>query len=147
MKVLIQRVKSANVRIQGVVKGEIGRGFVVFVGVAKGDSPQQANLLAKKTANLRVFPDQNDRMNLSIQDIHGEALVISQFTLYANAQKGNRPSFVRAAAPEDAECLYNHYIDALAMYVLPENVQTGQFRASMQVSLINDGPVTLEIEA
>jgi D-tyrosyl-tRNA(Tyr) deacylase len=147
MKVLIQRVQSASVKVDNSVKGQIGAGLLVFVGVAQGDTIPQAELLAKKTANLRIFPDDQDRMNRSVKDMQGEVLVISQFTLYASTAKGNRPSFVQAAQPEVAEKLYKHFIDALASHIPQGKIQTGQFRASMQVSLINDGPVTIEIEA
>lgn len=147
MKLLIQRVTQAHVCIAGVITAQIGQGMVVLIGVAAGDTPAQANSLAHKTAHLRIFGDKQDRLNRSLQDIEGEALVISQFTLCADTSKGHRPSFIAAAPPDLAEALYQTYVDALARLLNPGNVKTGRFRASMQVSLTNDGPVTLALSA
>jgi len=147
MKVLIQRVSQASVAVDAAPTGQIGRGLVVFVGVKEDDCPRDAGTLAYKTANLRIFPDEQDRMNLSLLDIDGEALVISQFTLYADTRKGHRPSFVQAAPPTEAEALYDHYVQQLATLLSPDKVKTGRFRASMQVALVNDGPVTISIES
>ena len=119
----------------------------MFVGIKEGDSAAQAVTLAHKTACLRIFPDEQDRMNRSLLDIAGEALVISQFTLYADTRKGHRPSFVQAANPAHAEFLYDTYVAELTKILLPGKVRTGRFRASMQVALINDGPVTIAISA
>lgn len=145
MKVLIQRVSRAQVSIQGSVHGNISRGLVVFLGVRQADTDADAETLARKTAQLRVFPDEQDRMHLSLRDIGGQALVISQFTLYADTRKGARPSFTAAAAPAPAEARYHHFVQALADIIGNTNVQTGRFRHNMQVELVNDGPVTIEI--
>lgn len=145
MKALIQRVKQGSVTIDGIVKGEIQRGYVVLLGVKTGDNIDDARKLAKKTVNLRIFSDKNDRMNLSIIDISGEILVISQFTLYADTRKGNRPSFIRSGEPELAKQLYQEYISALRRELSDTRVQTGTFGASMEVKIINDGPVTIEL--
>ena len=145
MKALVQRVRRGSVSIDGNITGRIGRGFVVLLGVKTDDTEEDARYLAHKTANLRVFPDSEDKMNVSLLDVQGEALVISQFTLYADTRKGNRPSFVRAAPPEKAEALYGVYVDALRRIVGETRVATGTFRAMMQVELVNDGPVTVEL--
>jgi D-aminoacyl-tRNA deacylase len=145
MKTIIQRVSRANVKINDEITGKIDKGIVVFVGVTHKDTLADAISIAQKTANLRIFPDAQDRMNRSVLDIAGGALVISQFTLYADTRKGNRPSFVQAAAPDHAEKLYDAYTETLRAILGPDRVQTGRFRASMQVDLINDGPVTIQI--
>ncbi len=145
MRALVQRVTSARVRVDDDVVGEIGRGFVVLLGVASGDTSQHARLLAEKTAKLRVLEDDAGKMNLSLLDIDGEALVVSQFTLYADARKGRRPSFVRAAPPLDAERLYELYVEALREAGL-STVETGVFAAKMHVELTNDGPVTIMLD-
>ena len=147
MKALVQRVSEGSVAIDGAVKASIGRGYVILLGVKQGDSEADAWYLAEKTANLRVFPDEQDKMNLSIMDIKGQALVISQFTLYADTRKGNRPSFIQAGPPEIAEDLYNKYAAALAAIMGPARVATGTFRAMMKVTIINDGPVTIELSS
>ena len=131
--------------VDGRVTGEIGRGFVVLLGVRHGDTEAAARYLAEKTANLRIFPDAQDKMNLSLFDVGGSALVISQFTLYADTRKGNRPSFVDAAPPELAEHLYEDYVAHLRRLLGEGRVATGVFRAMMQVELTNDGPVTIEL--
>lgn len=145
MKALIQRVSRGAVRIDGSCVGEVGRGFVVLLGVRAEDTETDARTLAQKTASLRVFPDADGKMNLSLQDIAGGVLVISQFTLYADTRKGNRPSFIGAGPPALAEHLYQVFIDALRAGLGPERVATGRFGASMQVELVNDGPVTIEL--
>ncbi len=145
MKALIQRVSQGRVTVEGRVTGEIGRGFVVLLGVRQNDTDDAARFLAEKTANLRVFADQQDKMNLSLADIGGCALVVSQFTLYADTRKGNRPSFVTAAPPELAERLYEAFIGHLRKILGEGRVATGVFRARMQVELVNDGPVTIEL--
>lgn len=145
MKLLIQRVAHGWVSVGGEIVGRIGRGFVILVGVRTGDSTEDAGTLARKTAALRIFPDDEGRMNRSLVDIGGEALVISQFTLYADTHKGNRPSFILAGDPAVAEFLYKTYIDRLSALLGPERVQTGRFGAEMQVELVNDGPVTIEL--
>jgi D-tyrosyl-tRNA(Tyr) deacylase len=145
MKVLIQRVTRGSVSIGGETVGRIGRGFVILVGVRTGDTEADTATLARKTAALRIFPDSEGRMNHSLADIGGAALVISQFTLYADTRKGNRPSFVRAGDPAAAACLYEAYVDGLRALLGSELVQTGRFGAEMQVDLVNDGPVTIEL--
>lgn len=147
MKVLIQRVTRASVTIDGQVTGRIARGYVVLLGVKNGDTEENALYLANRTVNLRIFSDANDKMNLSIQDINGEILVVSQFTLYADTRKGNRPSFINAAPPDIAEALYNSYVAALRRALGDARVATGTFRAAMSVEIINDGPVTIELSA
>lgn len=145
MKALIQRVSSGNVSVNGETIGKIGRGYVVLLGVRTGDTDEDARRLAAKTVSLRVFPDENDRMNLSLHDIQGEILVVSQFTLYADTRKGNRPSFINAAPPETAETLYNVYVATLRKMLDPSRVATGTFRSMMSVEIFNDGPVTVEL--
>jgi len=145
MKTLIQRVKCGSVTIDGAITGTIGQGFVILVGVRTGDTVEDARKLAQKTVSLRIFSDANDRMNLSIADINGEILVISQFTLYADTRKGNRPSFIRAGDPDLANSLYEEYIAALRRELGDTRIQTGQFGASMEVKIVNDGPVTIEL--
>ena len=141
MKLVIQRVTSASVEVDNKVVGKIGNGFLVLFGVEKMDTKEQADFLAEKLCNLRVFGDENDKMNLSIKDIEGELLIVSQFTLYADCRKGNRPSFVKAATPNIANELYEYFLDRCKKYV--KSVQKGIFGADMKVSLLNDGPVTI----
>jgi len=145
MRVVIQRAKRGEVRVEGEVVGRIDEGLVVLVGVRRGDIPEDADYLAKKTVNLRIFPDEQGKMNRSLKDIGGEALVVSQFTLYAETRKGNRPSFTEAADPDLGKRLYEHYVERL----LDEGVevQTGVFGAMMEVDLVNDGPVTIIIDS
>jgi len=142
---LIQRVSRGRVKVGSETVGEIGRGFVVLLGVRHGDAEQDAEALARKTIALRVFADNEDRMNRSLQDIGGEVLVISQFTLYADTRKGNRPSFINAAEPALAELLYETYVSALRAALGDARVATGRFGAMMDVELVNDGPVTIEL--
>jgi D-tyrosyl-tRNA(Tyr) deacylase len=144
MRIVVQRVTRASVTIDGDVVGAIGPGLLCLVGIGEGDTEEEAHWLAHKTANLRIFADQDDRMNLSVKDIGGEVLVVSQFTLYANTRKGFRPSFVGAAPPKIAEPLVDLYTDAVRKENVP--VETGVFGASMDVSLENDGPVTIILE-
>ncbi|MDI6775312.1 MAG: D-aminoacyl-tRNA deacylase [Verrucomicrobiota bacterium] len=147
MKALVQRVQRSSVMMDGQVAGRIGRGFVVLLGVKGDDTEKDARYLAQKTANLRVFPDADGKMNISLQDIRGEVLVVSQFTLYADTRKGNRPSFVQAAPPEKAEALYKVYVDSLRKILDESRVATGMFRAMMLVEIVNDGPVTIELRS
>ena len=126
------------------IVGKINQGFVVLLGVSNEDTKENADYLVKKLLNLRVFSDNDDKMNLSIKDIEGELLIVSQFTLYANCKKGNRPSFIEAAKPEHAKPLYEYFINECRKENL--NVQTGEFGADMQIELINDGPVTILLE-
>ena len=141
MKFVIQRVKDANVTTDGVIIGQIENGYLVFVGVSDTDTLEIADKMVKKMLNLRIFQDENGKTNLSLQDVNGSLLIISQFTLYADCRKGNRPSFVRAGSPEHANHLYEYIIAECAKEI--ENVQTGSFGADMKVSLINDGPFTI----
>lgn len=144
MKLVIQKVSNAKVEVKKNVVGEIEEGFLVLVGVGKGDTKEQADFLAEKLCNLRVFNDENKKMNLSIKDINGELLIVSQFTLYADCKKGNRPSFVKAEEPKIANELYEYFINECKKYV--KKVENGIFGANMQVSLLNDGPVTIILE-
>ena len=145
MRVIVQRCSRAEVRIDGAVVGSIGRGFMLLVGVTEGDTRAQADLLAKKVAQLRVFEDAEGKMNLALKDVGGAILSISQFTLYADCKKGNRPSFVKAARPETAAPLYDYFNQVLrTQYDL--QVETGQFGADMKVDFINDGPVTILLD-
>jgi D-tyrosyl-tRNA(Tyr) deacylase len=139
MRAVVQRVSRARVTVDGETTGEIGRGLLVLLGIRRGDTAEQADRLARKLLALRVFEDDEGRMNRSVTDIDGEVLCVSQFTLYGDARKGNRPSFVDAAPPEEAEPLYERVRAALG-------AAGGVFGASMQVSLTNDGPVTLLLE-
>lgn len=145
MIALVQRVSSAAVRVEGEVVGEIGRGLLVLLGVVRGDTEAEGEWLADKTAALRVFPDDDGKMNRSVRDVEGDILVVSQFTLAGDARKGTRPSYVRAAPPEIAEPLYEAYTAAVSAR-LGRPVPTGVFGATMEVSLVNDGPVTLWLE-
>lgn len=145
MKAVVQRAARGSVTIDGKITGRIGRGFVVLLGIRTGDTEENARYLARKTANLRIFADENGRMNLSIMDIHGEILVVSQFTLYAATEKGNRPSFLEAAEPDRASPLYETYVKTLQTLLGEGRVATGSFGADMEVEIINDGPVTIQL--
>ena len=145
MRALIQRINNGSVSVdQRIVAAVIGSGLMIFLGVGHEDNQEKAVLLAKKIANLRIFGDENGKMNLSILDIQGQAIVVSQFTLYADTKKGNRPSFINAANPEKADQLVNYFADQLRSFGIP--TQQGEFAAHMIVSLVNDGPVTIWIE-
>jgi len=147
MKALIQRVSQGRVLVDGKLTGEIESGFVVFLGIKQGDTENDAKYLAEKTAALRIFPDENDRMNFSIMEAKGAVLVISQFTLHADTRKGNRPSFIMAATAEDAKHLYEFYIDSLKRILGNDRIAAGVFQAKMQVEIFNDGPVTIELKS
>ncbi len=142
MKAVIQRVSRAEVRVDGEVVGKIGEGYLILVGVMNGDTVNEAQLLARKTANLRIFTDENDKMNRSILDIDGEVLAVSQFTLCADVHKGNRPSFIESAPPQEANALYEAFCSALSENGV-RKVEKGVFGAHMEVSLLNNGPVTI----
>lgn len=142
MKAVIQRVKYAQVSVDGKTVGKVGEGYMILVGVQAGDADADAEILARKTANLRVFTDENEKMNRSILDIDGEILAISQFTLCADVKKGNRPSFIGAAEPCEADRLYNLYCDELLKNGV-RKVEKGVFGAHMEVELLNNGPVTI----
>jgi len=144
MKAVIQRVKESSVSVEGNIIGSIQKGLLILLGVAKGDQEAEAEYLSEKIAHLRIFEDENGKMNRSILETGGEALVISQFTLLGDYRKGRRPSFIDAAEPDDAIRLYEYFANRLKDKGIP--VQTGKFRAMMDVFLINDGPVTLIIE-
>ena len=146
MRIVLQRCSRAEVRIDGQVVGSIGKGFMLLVGVMDGDTKAEADLLAKKVAQMRVLEDAEGKMNLALKDVGGAILSISQFTLYADCKKGNRPSFIRAARPEVAEPLYDYFNSVLRMqYGL--QVETGRFGADMKVDFINDGPVTILLDS
>lgn len=145
MRAVIQRVSEAKVMVDGQVVGRIEKGFLVLLGVGKGDTLEDAAYLARKIANLRVFTDSAGKMNLALADVGGEVLAVSQFTLYGDARKGNRPSFIEAAAPDDGRRLYEQFCDLLVQQGL--HVEQGIFQAHMDVHLVNDGPVTIWIDS
>jgi len=145
MKIVIQRVSSASVIIDSKVVAEIQKGLLVLIGIEDADNQEDINWLTTKIANLRIFEDEDQVMNLSINDIQGEILVVSQFTLHALTKKGNRPSYIKAAKPEIAIPLYENFVQQLENE-LGKKVQTGQFGADMKVALVNDGPVTIIID-
>lgn len=145
MRVVIQRVKEARVEIDGAVSGEIGKGLLILQGIEDADTTEDADYLVKKIVALRVFDDSEGVMNLSVKDIDGELLVVSQFTLHASTKKGNRPSYIKAARPEKAIPLYEYFKKSLYRAMVKET-KSGIFGADMQVSLINDGPVTIIID-
>ena len=144
MKLVVQRVKKAEVKVDGNIIGKIDKGFFVLIGIKVGDTKEQADYLVKKLCNLRVFSDENDKMNLSIKDVKGKLLIVSQFTLYGDCSQGNRPSFIEAARPEEANPLYEYFCNQCELNNI--EVQKGIFGADMKVELINDGPVTIIIE-
>lgn len=146
MIVVIQRVSEASVKIEGEIAGEIGQGLLILVGIVQEDSEEDMDWLCKKIINLRIFQDEENKMNLSLQDVQGDILLISQFTLHASTKKGNRPSFMEAAKPDTAIPLYEQFIQKLEI-ALDKTIQTGEFGADMKVSLINDGPVTIVIDS
>jgi D-tyrosyl-tRNA(Tyr) deacylase len=145
MRAVVQRVSRAKVTVGGEVAGEIAAGLMILLGVAREDTAAVAVALAEKTANLRIFEDQNEKMNLSLLDVKGSALVVSQFTLYGDARGGRRPSFIAAAPPELAKALYDEFCEALRR--LGVRVGTGIFQAMMSVELVNDGPVTILLDS
>lgn len=145
MKAVIQRVRSASVEVEGKIVGEIGAGLLVLLGVARGDTAAEADFLAAKIANLRIFSDDAGKMNLSLIDSGGAMLVVSQFTIYGDTRKGRRPGFDQAAPPEMAKTLYEHFVSEARKLV--SRVETGIFQASMAVALVNDGPVTFIVES
>jgi D-tyrosyl-tRNA(Tyr) deacylase len=146
MRIVIQRVSKASVSIGGNLKSAIGQGLLFLLGIEEADTADDIDFLIKKSINLRIFDDENGVMNRSVLDIDGEALCVSQFTLYASTKKGNRPSYIRAAKPEIAIPLYRDFCVKLAD-ALGKSIQTGEFGAAMQVELINDGPVTICIDS
>lgn len=144
MRAVLQRVKHAKVTIDGRVSGEIGTGFLILLGVAPEDTSEEALYLAKKCVGLRVFEDENDKMNLALADVGGKILAVSQFTLYADCRKGKRPNFTRAAKGDQARELYKYFVDCCRG--LGVETQTGEFGADMKVELLNDGPVTIMLD-
>lgn len=145
MKVVLQRVSQAQVEVEGETVGSIGQGFLLLLGAEDGDTMETAQRMADKICKLRIFQDENGKTNLALADVGGQILVISQFTLYADCKKGNRPSFVKAGKPEHANALYEHVIARCKRYV--EKVEHGIFGADMKVGLVNDGPFTIVLDS
>lgn len=145
MRFIIQRVKESSVVIDGEAVGKIGKGYLVLIGIAESDTKETADRLVKKMIGLRIFEDENGKTNLSLADVCGSLLLVSQFTLYANCRKGNRPSFIEAGSPDKAEALYEYIIEECRKTV--PDVQTGRFGAEMEVSLVNDGPFTILLDS
>ena len=144
MKLVIQRVSEASVKVDGEIKGQIGKGFMVLIGVGQEDTKEIADKYVRKMLALRIFEDENGKTNLSLKDVDGQLLLISQFTLYANCKKGNRPSFIDAGAPDQAEALYDYIVEECRKTV--PVVETGEFGADMKVALTNDGPFTVILD-
>ena len=144
MRIVLQRVNSASVTVEGNICGKIGKGYLVLLGVGQGDSEEDCRRLADKIINLRIFSDENDKINLSLGDVDGDLLVVSQFTLYADCRKGNRPNFLQAGKPDEAERLYNYFTEYCRSK--GKHVETGIFGADMKVNLENDGPFTVVLE-
>jgi D-tyrosyl-tRNA(Tyr) deacylase len=145
MRTVVQRVSSASVTVDGNVIGKINKGFLVLLGIKSTDTKQDVDYMVKKVINLRIFRDENDKMNLSLKDVNGELLIVSQFTLYGDASGGNRPSFIEAGKPDIAIPLYEYFISECKKQI--SVVQTGKFGADMRVELLNDGPVTIIMES
>lgn len=144
MKIVLQRVTSASVRVDGELTGSIGTGYLLLFGVGKEDTEDDCRRLADKIMNLRIFADENDKINLSLRDVGGDLLVVPQFTLYADCRKGNRPNFIQAAAPAEADRLYQYFVEYCRSN--GQHTETGMFGADMKVELLNDGPFTLVLE-
>lgn len=147
MRAVIQRVSSASVTIDGKISGAIGNGLLILLGIKTGDTNSEAQYLAEKCAALRIFEDAEEKMNLSVKDASGSVLIVSQFTLYGDTRKGNRPSFIDAAPPAVAESLYDYFVGQMRSLLGAEKVATGVFRAMMDVTLVNSGPVTVIVES
>lgn len=145
MRAVVQRVSSSEVTVDGRTTGKINKGLLVLLGVTHGDTSKDVDYIVDKTINLRIFEDENDKMNLSLKDIGGEMLAVSQFTLYGDCRKGRRPSFTNAAAPEEADKLYQEFVKKVSEQGI--NTETGEFGAHMMVDLVNDGPVTILLES
>ena len=145
MRIVVQRAKNASCTVDGEITGSIENGFVVFLGVSDTDTKEIADKMAKKLIGLRIFEDENGKTNLSIKDVDGEMLIISQFTLYADCKKGNRPSFVKAGSPEHAKALYEYILERCKQQV--QIVEQGEFGADMKVELLNDGPFTIVLDS
>ncbi len=146
MRAILQRVSTASVSIEDNIVGHIERGYLILLGIGQYDTHEDMDYLIKKIVNMRLFPDNEGKMNLSLLDINGQCLVVSQFTLYAQTKKGNRPSFIDAAKPKIAEAMYDKFCEQLSRE-LGEKIATGRFGAAMEVSLINDGPVTISLDS
>ncbi|MFO7744667.1 MAG: D-aminoacyl-tRNA deacylase [Psychroflexus sp.] len=146
MRIILQRVKEASVEIDNQIAGSINQGFLIYLGVEGEDQQKDIDWLVKKVSNLRIFSDEDEKMNLNIKDVEGEILIVSQFTLYASTKKGNRPSFTKAAKPDLAKELYQSFIDSMNE-AYHGNIQTGRFGSNMQVSSINDGPLTFILDS
>ena len=146
MRIIIQRVSEASVTINGKVKGQIGPGLLLLAGFSASDTPEDLNWIARKVVQMRIFSDADDKLNLSLQDVSGDILLISQFTLFASTKKGNRPSYITAAPPAIAIPLYEKFISILEAE-LGKPIQTGEFGTDMKVALINDGPVTISMDS
>ena len=144
MRLVVQRVKKASVEVDKKIVGKIDNGFLVLIGIKKGDTKEQADYLVKRLCNLRIFTDENDKMNLSLKDVNGKLLIVSQFTLYGDCTQGNRPSFIEAARPEEAIPLYEYFFVHCQLNNI--EVEKGIFGADMKVELLNDGPVTILLE-
>lgn len=144
MRLVVQRVKKASVEVDKKIVGKIDNGFLVLIGIKKGDTKEQADYLVKRLCNLRIFTDENDKMNLSLKDVNGKLLIVSQFTLYGDCTQGNRPSFIEAERPEQAIPLYEYFCEQCKLNNI--EVQKGIFGADMKVELLNDGPVTILLE-
>jgi D-tyrosyl-tRNA(Tyr) deacylase len=147
MRALVQRVKRCSVTIKGTLHSSIEGGILIFLGIKNGDTEPDAEYLAQRCSSLRIFEDAGGKMNLSVTDVHGEALVVSQFTLYGDTRKGHRPSYIDAASPQSAEVLYKYFINCLQIILGEHRVAAGVFRTMMDIELINDGPVTLMLES
>jgi D-tyrosyl-tRNA(Tyr) deacylase len=145
VRAVVQRVTRAKVTVNAGVTGEIGAGLMILLGVGRTDNPESASYLAEKIANLRIFSDDAGKMNLSLLEVGGSALVVSQFTLYGDTRGGRRPSYIQAAPPDEANCIYEEFVRAMRAFGVP--VQTGVFQAHMQVELVNDGPVTILLDS
>jgi D-tyrosyl-tRNA(Tyr) deacylase len=145
MRLVVQRAAAGSVKVDGSITGKIGKGLVVLLGIKNDDTQHDADYLADKLVNLRIFDDDNDKMNLSLMDVGGELLIVSQFTLYGDCKKGRRPSYIRAAATDNARGLYEYFVGKCKEYGV--NVETGIFQADMMVSIDNDGPVTILIDS
>lgn len=144
MKLVIQRVIDANLKVNNEEISKIGKGFLVLIGIKNSDTKEKADYLVNKLVNLRVFEDENDKLNLSLKDINGELLLVSQFTLYGNCSRGNRPSFIEAARPEDAKIIYDYFVQECKKHI--SIVKEGIFGSNMKINLTNDGPVTIVME-
>ncbi len=145
MRAVVQRVSRAKVSVEGEIVGEIGKGLLILLGVSSQDSEKDSDYILEKTLNLRIFEDSEDKMNLSLLDIKGELLVVSQFTLYGDTRRGRRPSFITAAPPEKADQLYKYFVAGARKRI--SKVETGRFQAMMDVELVNDGPVTILLDS